>query len=270
MLFGLDRREIVVVGGASGIGAATAALAARMGASVVVADFDAQGAEKVAASIPGGRAETVDVRSEDSMAALFRDRRPAGVVVTPGVNVRKRIAETTVEEFERVVALNLRGSFLAIRHGAPALARAGGGSMVLLSSIRSQVVEPGQGAYAATKAGIVQLVRTAATEFAPDVRVNALAPGVVETPLTGPIDARPDWKRAYADKTMIGRWATADEIAAPAVFLLSDAASYVTGSVLFADGGWTAHDGRFQPFQPPAIRSRKSAARSGPIPSRNS
>ncbi len=249
--FALDGREVVILGGASGIGAASAALSARMGARIIIADHDEAGAEAVATEIRnrGGAAETrsADIRSEDSVARLFRDLRPRGLVVTPGVNVRKRLAETSAGEFERVVSLNLRGAFLAIRHGAPALAAAGGGSMVLLSSIRSQVVEPGQGVYAATKAGIVQLARTAAAEFAPAVRVNALAPGVVETPLTAPIDARPDWKQAYSDKTMIGRWATAEEIAAPVVFLLSDAANYITGSVLFADGGWTAHDGRFQP-----------------------
>ncbi len=250
--FPLDGRDVVILGGASGIGAASAALAARMGARVVVADQDETAAERVAAGIrqAGGAARIcqVDIRSEDSVEALFRGFEPYGLVVTPGVNVRKRLAETTAGEFERVVSLNLRGAFLAIRHGAPAIAAAGGGSIVLLSSIRSQVVEPGQGVYAATKAGIVQLARTAAAEFAPRVRVNALAPGVVETPLTAPIESRPDWKQAYADKTMLGRWATADEMAGPAVFLLSDAASYVTGSVLFADGGWTAHDGRFSPF----------------------
>ena len=80
------------------------------------------------------------------------------------------------------------------------------------------------------------------------VRVNALAPGVVETPLTAPIESRPDWKQAYTDKTLLGRWATAEEMAAPTVFLLSPAASYITGSVLFADGGWTAVDGRFDPL----------------------
>ncbi len=249
--FALDGRDVVILGGASGIGAATAALAARMGARVFVADRDEEGAGAVAEGIRdrGGVADSrpVDIRDEDSVERLFRGLRPRGLVATPGINVRKRLAETSTGEFERVVALNLRGAFLAIRHGAPALAAAGGGSMVLLSSIRSQVVEPGQGVYAATKAGIVQLARTAAAEFAPSVRVNALAPGVVETPLTAPIDARPDWKRAYADKTMLGRWATADEIAAPAVFLLSEAARYITGSMLFVDGGWTAHDGRFTP-----------------------
>ena len=109
-------------------------------------------------------------------------------------------------------------------------------------------MEPGQSVYAATKAAIVQLVRTAAAEFGPHgVRVNALAPGVVDTPLTAPIRDRPEWYAAYAERNALKRWATPEEIAEPTVFLCSDAASYVTGSVLFVDAGWTAIDGRFQP-----------------------
>ena len=256
--FSLAGAGIVVIGGASGIGEATALLAAASGARVAVADRDREGAERVAAAIGErggeGLAAEVDVRSGDSVEALFADLddrgfRPTGLVATPGINVRKPIAETSAAEFERVVGLNLRGTFETLRVGGPRLARSGGGSIVLLSSIRSLVVEPGQGVYAATKAGIVQLARTAAAEFAAaGVRVNALAPGVVETPLTKPIEARPDWKRAYTGKTLLGRWATAEEIAGPAVFLLSPAARYLTGSVLFVDGGWTAADGRFDPF----------------------
>ena len=256
--FSLAGAEVVVIGGASGIGEATALLAAASGARVAVADRDREGAERVAAAIGErggeGLAADMDVRSGESVEALFADLddrgfRPTGLVATPGINVRKPIAETSAAEFDRVVGLNLRGTFETLRVGGPRLARSGGGSIVLLSSIRSLVVEPGQGVYAATKAGIVQLARTAAAEFAAaGVRVNALAPGVVETPLTKPVEARPDWKRAYTGKTLLGRWATAEEIAGPAVFLLSPAARYLTGSVLFVDGGWTAADGRFDPF----------------------
>jgi NAD(P)-dependent dehydrogenase (short-subunit alcohol dehydrogenase family) len=91
-------------------------------------------------------------------------------------------------------------------------------------------------------------VRALAAELgAAGVRVNALAPGVVETPLTSPIKNRPDWYHAYAEKNVLHRWASAEEMVGPVVFLASDAASYVTGTVLFADGGWTAADGRFTP-----------------------
>lgn len=124
----------------------------------------------------------------------------------------------------------------------------GRGSIVLFSSIRSPVVEPGQAVYAATKAAIVQLARTAAAEFSPfGVRVNAVAPGVVETPLTAPIKANDAWYSAYAQKNALARWAMPEEMAWPTIFLLSDASSYFTGSVWVVDGGWLAIDGRFQP-----------------------
>jgi NAD(P)-dependent dehydrogenase (short-subunit alcohol dehydrogenase family) len=125
---------------------------------------------------------------------------------------------------------------------------AGRGSIVLFSSIRSQVVEPGQSVYSATKAGIIQMARTAASEFGPfGVRVNAVAPGVIETPLTAPIKNNRQWFDAYAAKSVFNRWGRPEEMVGPTLFLASDAASYVTGTVLFADGGWLAADGRFTP-----------------------
>jgi NAD(P)-dependent dehydrogenase (short-subunit alcohol dehydrogenase family) len=110
------------------------------------------------------------------------------------------------------------------------------------------VVEPGQCVYAATKAGIVQLVKTAAVEFGLyNVRVNAIGPGIIETPLTAPIKSNQAWYDAYAAKSVFNRWGRPEEMVGPTVFLASDAASYVTGSILFADGGWLAADGRFTP-----------------------
>jgi NAD(P)-dependent dehydrogenase (short-subunit alcohol dehydrogenase family) len=170
------------------------------------------------------------------------------VICTPSVNVRKSLLTYSSDEFDKVVSLNLKGSFNVLRTSGRHMTQAGAGSIVMFSSIRSQVVEPGQSVYAATKAGIVQLVRTAAAEFGPSgVRVNALAPGIVETPLTEPIKSVPDWYEAYASKTVLGRWATPEEMVGPIIFLSSDASSYVTGTVLFADGGWTAADGRYHP-----------------------
>jgi NAD(P)-dependent dehydrogenase (short-subunit alcohol dehydrogenase family) len=128
------------------------------------------------------------------------------------------------------------------------MAARGRGSIIAFSSIRSLTVEPGQGVYAATKSGIVQLLRALAAELGPQgVRANAIAPGVVETPLTAPIKQHPEWYAAYASKSVLGRWAKPEELAGMVVYLASDASSYVTGACLFVDGGWTAADGRFQP-----------------------
>jgi NAD(P)-dependent dehydrogenase (short-subunit alcohol dehydrogenase family) len=105
--------------------------------------------------------------------------------------------------------------------------------------------------YAATKAGAIQLVKTAAAEFGhAGVRVNAVAPGVVETPLTAQIKNTPDWYDAYAKKSALARWAGAKEMVGAVIFLASDASSYVTGSTITVDGGWTAIDGRFDPPLP--------------------
>src|ERR671937_2322170 len=124
------------------------------------------------------------------------------VVCTPSINVRKPILTYEEDEFDRVVDLNLKGSFNVLQAAGRVMTRQGSGSIVIFSSIRSLVVEPGQSVYAMTKAGIVQLVRKAAAEFGPfGVRVNAIGPGVVETPLTAPIKASADWYDAYANKS---------------------------------------------------------------------
>ena len=254
--FRLDGRHVVVVGAASGIGEATALACARQGARVACADLNGLGAERTAAKVRGeggqASAHAADIAESSQVEALFaelhRVQAVDGVACTPGVNVRKPILSYTDEEFERVLRINLRGNFNVLRAAGRLLTAQGRGSIVLFSSIRAQVVEPGQATYAATKAGVLQLVRGAACEFGPrGVRVNAVAPGVTETPLTQPIKNSADWYSAYAAKTVFNRWATPEEMAWPTVFLLSDAASYITGTVLFVDGGWLAVDGRFSP-----------------------
>jgi len=256
-MFGLDGRVAAVVGAGSGIGEATAIACAQQGAHVACLDVDGAKAEATAKAISGagGSAESakLDIREGDAVKACFdgirsRKGRLDALVCTPSINVRKTLLNYSEEEFERVVAINLRGNFNVLRAAGTIMTEAGKGSIVLVSSIRSQVVEPGQGVYAMTKAGILQLVRTAASEYgSKGVRVNALGPGVTDTPLTAPIKSNAGWYNAYGDKTILKRWASAAEMAWPTVFLLSDAASYITGTILFVDGGWLAADGRFQP-----------------------
>jgi NAD(P)-dependent dehydrogenase (short-subunit alcohol dehydrogenase family) len=250
--FDLTGKVTAVVGGASGIGEAVARGAADMGASVVVLDANGAGAQAVASSV-GGTSAMLDIREGDAVRGAFDAivlmRGALDIVIcTPGINVRKPILQYSDEEFDRVVSVNLKGSFNVLQAAGRVMTSKRRGSIVIFSSIRSQVVEPGQSVYAATKAGIVQLVRTAAAEFgAFGVRVNAIGPGVVETPLTAQIKDNAEWYNAYANKSALKRWATADEMVGPTLFLASDAASYVTGTILFADGGWTAADGRFTP-----------------------
>ncbi|MFJ1762794.1 SDR family NAD(P)-dependent oxidoreductase [Amycolatopsis sp. NPDC088138] len=244
-LFRLDGRRAVVLGGGSGIGREAARALSAHGASVVVADRNIEAARETGA----GEAYEIDLLEPGAVDRAASDLGPLDVVVlTAATNVRKRLLDYTRDEFDRVIALNLGVTFEVVRaFGADMVAR-GRGSIIGFSSIRGTTVEPGQGPYAATKAGLVQLFRTAAAEFGPaGVRVNAIAPGVVETPLTAQIKANPEWYDAYAQKGALGRWARPDELAGAVVYLASDASTFVTGSVLAVDGGWTAVDGRFEP-----------------------
>jgi len=252
-LFRLDGKVTAIIGGASGIGEAVAVGAVAHGATVVVLDANAAAAEAVAGRLPNASAAALDIRDRQQVQSVLdgivaTHGRLDIVVCTPSINIRKRILDYSLDEFDRVVAVNLRGSFNVLQAAGRIMTTQRSGSIVIFSSIRSQVVEPGQSVYAMTKAGIVQLVRTAAAEFGPaGVRVNAVGPGVVETPLTAPIKANPGWYEAYANKNALNRWARAEEMAGPTLFLMSEAASYVTGTILYADGGWLAVDGRFTP-----------------------
>ncbi|NKQ53362.1 SDR family oxidoreductase [Amycolatopsis sp. K13G38] len=243
-LFRLDGKRAVVLGAGSGIGRESAKALAAHGAEVICADRDLAAAKET-----GGEAYEIDLLEPGATERAARDLGVLDIVVlTAATNVRKRILDYRREEFDRVVRLNLGATFEVVRAFGAGMVERGGGSIIGFSSIRGTTVEPGQGPYAATKAGLVQLFRTAAAEFGPaGVRVNAIAPGVVETPLTEQIKASPEWYAAYAGKSALGRWAKPEEIAGAVVYLASDAASFVTGSVLAVDGGWTAIDGRYTP-----------------------
>jgi NAD(P)-dependent dehydrogenase (short-subunit alcohol dehydrogenase family) len=257
-LFTLKGKVIAVVGAGSGIGEAIALGAADQGAAFVAClDLNLNGAEDVARRINAGGATAgagrLDIAEGDAVTACFETLtkthgRFDGLVCTPAINVRKPILAYAGEEFDRVVRVNLRGNFNALQAAGRIMTAQQSGSIVLFSSIRSIVTEPGQSVYSMTKAGILQLAKTAATEWAlRGVRVNAVGPGVVETPLTAPIKNNQEWYDAYARKSPMQRWALPAEMVGPTLFLLSDAASYVTGTIIYADGGWLAADGRFTP-----------------------
>ena len=252
-LFNLTGKTALVVGSGSGIGEAASLALAAHGATVHCADIKADAAQDTRDQIraAGGQAEalSLDMRDSGAVASAIDGLGRLDILIsTPSINVRKPLLQMSEAEFESVMNLNLKGTFLLIKAAGQKMVAGGGGSIIVFSSIRSQVVEPGQGVYAATKAGAVQMVRALAAELAPQgVRVNAIAPGVVETPLTAQIKNHPDWYQAYAERNALKRWAQPHEMAGAVLLLASDAGSYMTGSLLFVDGGWTAIDGRFAP-----------------------
>lgn len=252
-MFELGGKTALVVGAGSGIGQAAACGLAAFGATVVCADVKLADAQTTVGLIAedGGKAHPLllDMRDSAAISTAVAQLGAVDILVsTPSINVRKPLLHISDEEFDRVINLNLRGTFFLLREVGKVMAEQGHGSIIVFSSIRSQVVEPGQGIYAATKAGVVQMIRALAAELGPyGVRANAIAPGVVETPLTAPIKNNQAWYQAYAEKGILKRWAQPSEMAGAVIYLASDASSYVTGSLFFVDGGWTAADGRFAP-----------------------
>ncbi len=253
-LFDLSGRTAVVLGASSGIGQASAHALGSLGAHVICADRDAEGARATADDIARSGTGSAEWRATDAASgadiaalaahALAARGRVDIAVSTPALNIRKLIVDYTEEEFDQVMNLNLRGAFHFMRaFGRPMMAQ-GSGSLVLCSSMRAVTIEPGLGIYAATKAGIEQMVKGFASEVGSyNVRVNAVMPSVIETRLTAPLKERRDIYDTYAAHTVFNRWGQPSEVGAAVAFLASDAASYITGSSLSVDGGWTAIDG---------------------------
>ena len=248
-LFDLSGKTALVLGAASGIGKASAEAVAALGARVIVADVDAKRLGETAEAI-GADAHVCDAANAEDVARLAATvgasyERLDAAITTPGINVRRTVLDYTDDDFDRVIATNLKGTFLFLRaFSRLMIERGGGGSIVACSSIRAVTLEPGLAVYASTKAGIVQLVTGTASEVGQyGIRVNAIAPSIVETALTAPIKEKRDIYETYAKHTVLGRWSQPAEVGAVVAFLVSDAASYITGSTLFVDGGWTAIDG---------------------------
>jgi NAD(P)-dependent dehydrogenase (short-subunit alcohol dehydrogenase family) len=252
-LFDLTGKTAVVVGAASGIGRSSAEALAGLGARVVCADRDGTGCEATAAGIRGrgGQAEAMstDAASPVEVGALadaIRTKFPCLdiAVTTPGLNIRKTILDYTEEDLDRVINLNIKGTIYFLRAFGRIMADQRGGSLIACSSVRAVTIEPGLAVYGCTKAAIGLLVKGFASEVGGfGVRVNAIAPSIAETALTAPFKQRPDIHALYAAHTVFNRWSSSDEVAAAVAFLASDASSYVSGSTLFVDGGWTAIDG---------------------------
>ncbi|MFD6099930.1 SDR family NAD(P)-dependent oxidoreductase [Nocardiopsis flavescens] len=244
---GLDGRVVLVTGAASGMGRAEALALGREGALTWVADISGPGAEEVAAQVrdAGGRARAVRLDVTDPQgwreAAELVGRTDGalhGLVNNAGVSHRFGISDTTDEDWRRVLDVNLSGVFYGMKYTAPLLGASGGGSVVNVSSIAGMTGYFSAG-YAAAKWGVRGISKTGALEYADrGVRVNSLHPGLVETPLL--LSGSDRFVQESLRSVPAGRVADPEEVAGVVLFLLSDAARYVTGTEVVVDGGLTA------------------------------
>lgn len=248
-----EGKVAVVTGAASGIGRATAVGFAGAGARVVVADRDPGGAEETVGMIrrAGGDAVPVrvDVASPAEVAALFArtDEVFGGIdVAFNNAGIEGPIGVSTAElseaDFDRILAINLKGAWLCMREEIPRMKARGGGAIVNCSSIAGVVGFAGAAAYVASKHGMIGLTRTAALELARDnIRVNAVCPGVIRTPMIErATHHRADEAAGYAAAEPVGRMGEPEEIADAVLWLCSAGASFTTGVALPVDGGWVA------------------------------
>jgi NAD(P)-dependent dehydrogenase (short-subunit alcohol dehydrogenase family) len=254
----LDAHKAIVTGGGSGIGRATCRRMAAEGAKVSVLDLDGDAANIVAQEI-GGTGYRVDVSDADALMAIVRAAADAmgGLSVmfnNAGIGMLGPLHEYSPEVWNQIVGVNLGGVFNGIRAAAPLIKEYGGGSIVSTASISGTRPAAGEAPYSAAKAGIVALTAVAALEYAPEIRVNAVSPGMIGTKLTEPLAMFPDKWKDFVERTPLHRIGEPEEIADVVVFLCSDMARFVTGQNIVVDGGMTLHgsgvDGLLDYFLP--------------------
>ncbi|MFQ5457516.1 MAG: SDR family NAD(P)-dependent oxidoreductase [Myxococcota bacterium] len=249
----LDEKICIITGAASGIGRASALLFAREGATVVVGDLNEAEGKKTATDIQsaGGQASFIrtDVSREDEVEALIEGAVAAHgrldvLFNNAGVDYMGQLHAMGEDDWDRIIAVNLKGTFLGIKHAIPHMRRQGKGTIVSTASVAGLIGSSGMGAYNAAKGGVVLLTKHVAVEYGRmGIRANCLCPGVIETPMTAVLRETPgaeDIQNAMKALYPLKRFGQPEEVAWPALFLASDVSSYITGHALAVDGGMTA------------------------------
>ncbi len=249
--FDLTGKAAIVTGGSKGLGLAMAAGLASAGADVLITSRHVDEAQAAADEIArdfgrralGMAADVTSPADNEAMVALALAEfgRVDILLANAGINIRGPIDELSLDQFEQVMDTNVRGVWLAAKSVVPAMKKAGGGRIILMASTLGVVGLANRTPYAASKGAVVQLTRALGLELAPfGITCNAIAPGPFLTPMNVPIKDQPDTKKFIVGAVALERWGEMQEIQGAAIFLASPAASYVTGSLLFVDGGWTA------------------------------
>ena len=250
-LFKLDDRVALITGGSKGLGASIGMAYAQAGATVVINSRSQEDCDAVAKEIAdetGVRTLGIsaDVTQEDAVDTLFGKvtdefGRLDVVLNSAGINIRHPIEEFPFEEFKQVIDINMIGTWLCCRAAGRIMKPAGSGSVINVSSTLGAVGLEDRSAYTASKSGTIGITRSVAKEWAEHgVRCNALCPGPFLTEMNKPLLKQPERVNKLIRLTAMNRWAEIHEIMGAALFLASDASSYVTGSELYVDGGWTA------------------------------
>ena len=243
----LDGHTAIVTGGASGIGLATVHLLARIGANVVVADIDEEAGSRVADDLQAGDARALFIRTDvadaDDVNALIEAAtgRFGSLEILmhfAGIGMERHALETTLDEWNRIIAVNLTGTFLVMRAAGAVMVEAGYGRIVSMASVAGERGGTGRTAYGASKGGVAAMTRVMAMEWAKSgVTVNTLAPGAIDTALVKKMhDA--ETRRAYLQSIPMGRYGDPGEVAAAAVYLALPQSSYITGITMPVDGAF--------------------------------
>ncbi|HLK55155.1 MAG TPA: SDR family NAD(P)-dependent oxidoreductase [Chthonomonadaceae bacterium] len=249
--FRLEGRVALVTGGSKGLGRAMAQALAEAGADVALCSRNLSEAEAAASEIAEATGRNVrgfqaDVTDRSSILQLQADCETALgkvdiLINNAGINVRKPTAELTEEDWDSVLDISVKGSFLCSQAFLPDMIERKWGRIVMLGSIMTHVAIAGRAAYASAKTGVLGLTRALALEGAPHgVTVNCLCPGVFATPMNLPLMNDPVAFQTFLSKIPMGRWAQPEELSGVVLFLCSDASAYMTGTTLTVDGGWTA------------------------------